>query len=470
MNLIKRFLNIKDIEKDVTDPSKRRLHEKQRALEISVKEGSATSFSNGISTTYISLFALAMKATTVQIGLLNSLSGFLAPLAQLYGSRMMDHKSRKKIVLKFVLLEALMWIPIAILGILFWKNILNEFMVPALVILYTILAITGSIVIPAWFSWMGDLIPEQDRGRYLSKRNQITGAVGLLGVLLGALVLDIFETRGFIFLGFSILFVLACTFRLIALHLFRKQFSPSIKIKKEDYFSLYSFLKRFDNYGKFAVYLGFFNLAIMIASPFFVVYMRNVLQFNYLTLTIISISSSTFYLLFSPLAGKFSDKYGNKKLFYAGNLFFVFSPIVWLFIKSPILLILVPQLIAGLANACFVISTTNFTYSAVKPEKRGICIAYTNVISGVGIFIGSLLGGFLIKIFSEHFQNPYFIIFAIASLSRLIVGLLFIPHLKDESKPNKLHPMRIVLAHHSRPVSAEIGWFRKIARKGGLVP
>ncbi|MEK6818620.1 MAG: MFS transporter [Nanoarchaeota archaeon] len=464
MNLIKRFFNINEIEKDVIASSNRKVHEEQKALEVSIKEGSALSFSAGLGTNYISLFALAMKASTMQIGLLSSLTGLMSPISQLYGSKSMDHHSRKKIVLKFAILEAAMWIPIIILGILFWKNIFQNYLSYALIFFYTILTIFSGIAVPAWFSWMGDLIPVKDRGKYLSKRNQITGLVGLLGVIIGAVLLDIFETRGLLLIGFSTIFALTFTFRLISILELKKQFSPKIRIKKEDYFSFKAFLKRFDNYGKFSVYLGLFNFAIMIASPFFIVYMREILEFNYLTLIIISISSSTFYLIFSPIMGRFADKYGNIKLFYTANLFFVFSPLIWIFIKSPILLILIPQLISGLANAALITSTTNFTYDAVRPQKRGICIAYTNLISGMGVFIGSILGGVLINVFSKYYTNPFFIIFGIASLTRLLVGVLFLPHLKEERKFKRLPPVKISLAHPFRAVHAEIGWFRKISK------
>ena len=50
----------------------------------------------------------------------------------------------------------------------------------------------------------------------------------------------------------------------------------------------------------------------MIASPFFAVYMLEELKFSYYMYIAVILSSSIFYLLFLPLAGKFSDKYGNQ--------------------------------------------------------------------------------------------------------------------------------------------------------------
>ena len=71
---------------------------KKRALEISIHEGAATSFSNGISNAYITPFALKLSAKEIHIGILSSIAGLIAPLMQLYGSKLMDSYGRKKIV------------------------------------------------------------------------------------------------------------------------------------------------------------------------------------------------------------------------------------------------------------------------------------------------------------------------------------------------------------------------------------
>src|SRR3989344_51278 len=114
-NPFKKSVDISDIEKEVDGNTKLKIKEKQKALEISIKEGSAASFSSSLGSSYITPFALALNSNAFHIGLLSSFSGITYPLAQLFGSKLMEKHSRKKIVLKFVLLEALMWIPIALL-------------------------------------------------------------------------------------------------------------------------------------------------------------------------------------------------------------------------------------------------------------------------------------------------------------------------------------------------------------------
>ena len=453
---------IGDIGKEVDGSTEKIKHSKEKALSQSINEGSASSFSSSIGDSYITPFALALNANPLQIGLLSSFSGLASPLSQLLGSRLMKKHSRKKIVLRFVFLQSLLWIPIALLGILFYKNIIPSSLPYLLIIFFSLLIGIGGLAYPAWFSWMGDLVPAKDRGRYFSIRNTATGIVGLAGVLIGAIVLDTFKKTGIVIIGFSILFFSAFIFRLISFSIFRKQYAPKFKVQKGDYFSLFDFIKRFDNFGKFAVYQALFYFALMIGSPFFAVYMLKELQFSYITFMIVTMSSSVFYLIFTPLIGKFSDKFGNVKLFYIYNICFAISPILWIMFKSPIYLILFPQILVGIANAAFVISVTNFTYDSVSPQKRGICVAYSNLLSGVGIFLGSILGGFLVNTYHPSSINPFIFIFLITAGARLLVALLFIPKIKDARPVERLPPMRIHLVHPFRTLNAEIGWFKAI--------
>tara|TARA_Y100000034_G_C6793957_1_gene355695 strand:- start:395 stop:982 length:588 start_codon:yes stop_codon:yes gene_type:complete len=189
------------------------------------------------------------------------------------------------------------------------------------------------------------------------------------------------------------------------------------------------------------------------------------LGFSYVSFMAVTISASVFYLLFSPLIGKFSDRFGNVKLFYIANFALVLTPILWTIFKSPIYLIIFPQLIAGIATAAFIISTTNFTYDSVSPQRRGICITYTNLLGGIGMFLGPLLGGALLNFWHPTSLNPFFFIFFIAAGARLLAGIIFLPRIKDERKVKKLPsrpPLSIDLTNPFRIIQSEIGWFTKI--------
>jgi len=69
----------------------------QKALNISIKEGSYSAISAGFGDNFIAPFAVALKASPLQIGLLTSFPNLLSPIAQSFGSRLIETRSRKKL-------------------------------------------------------------------------------------------------------------------------------------------------------------------------------------------------------------------------------------------------------------------------------------------------------------------------------------------------------------------------------------
>ena len=230
---------------------------KNKALKTSIKEGSSSSVSSSLGDGYISAFTTEMAQKTnpsnagLFIGALSAISSLASPIAQFYGSKLMEKHPRKKIVLAFVLLQALVWIPLAALSITFYLGYIRTQTLYIVIALYALIAVFGGFPYPSWFSWMGDIVPENKRGEYFARRNLITGLVGLVAVILGALVIKEFEKQSIVLIGFGIFFFLAFIFRFISYSIFKKQYSPDFKFKESYKISFSQFLKTKDNYKKF---------------------------------------------------------------------------------------------------------------------------------------------------------------------------------------------------------------------------
>ncbi len=418
----------KNILKDVKEKI-----EKEKTMKISIKEASAASVMSGLGNSYITPYALALNANNAQIGFLTSFVSLVSPFSQAFGSKLMEKISRKKIIVNFILLQALMWIPIIMLSLFFWRRIFTSYLPIILIVFYSIYAIFGSIATPSWFSLMGDIIPEKIRGRYFAKRNRIAGAVALISMIIGAFILDSFKTRGLILVGFSVIFLLAFIFRIISVNLLKKHHDIKLKLQKGYFFSLWQFVKKApsNNFGKFVIYVSLMNLATAIASPFFTVYMLKDLGFSYITFMLISISASISSIIFMPILGKFSDRYGNRELLKLGSILIPMLPILWLFSSSPYYLAFVPQIIGGFGWAAFNLAAGNFIYDSVTPQRRGLCVAYFNIFNGVGIFIGASLGGLLAQYLTIAFMNKLLFIFLISGFFRFVVVSIILHKIKE---------------------------------------
>jgi len=429
----------RDAGKNLADAEHKEELLKKQTMSLSIKEGCFASVASGAGDSYVLPYALAIGFNNFQIGLFRSFVGLLPPVFQYFGSRLMGKWKRKRIIINFVALQAFMWFSFLGIAFLYWKNLLALYLPYILIFAYTLLAIFGAVATPAWFSLLGDIVPSDYRGRYFSKRNRICETVSLLSFLGASFLLDYFKTKGFILLGFGILFLFAGVFRMISAGYFTKHYEPLLKIKKQDFFSFKTFIKnlRNTNFGRFTFFTTVFYLSIAIAGPFFTVYMLKNLGFSYITFMIVSLAGSVFSLLSLAFWGKFSDRYGNRKLMILGASFVSIMPFFWLFSKSPVYLALVPQFFSGIGWAAFSLSISNYIYDVNTPEKRALSLSYFNILVGFGSFFGALIGGYIAQYVTSIFTEGLFLLFILSGTLRAAASFMFLPQIEETRKVKK---------------------------------
>jgi len=415
------------------------------SLDLSVREGSLASVSTGFGLSYFSPFALAMNATSAQVGILYAITSLLPSIVQLRTSKLLERFSRKKLVLSGTLGKVLLWIPILFSGLLFYLGVPH--MVWAFIGLVSLFYVLIAISHPAWFSWMGSLVPEERRGKYFSRRNRAAGFFGVLTMIAGAVILDMAkgigirfgDAVGFTLLGFGVLFVFAALIRIWSMRLLKRQYEPRIKIRKRDYFSFWQFLKNGVRtpFGRFTVYRGILSFVVGIAGPFWVVYMLRDLGFSYIWYMLVTVSSIVFQLVFLPLLGKVSDRFGNVRLIRICSWAIMLTPVLWIasvFIDSSVMmkvyLLIVPSVVGGFGWAGYNLAVNNYVYDSVSGPKRSFGLCYMNLMVGVGMFFGAGLGS-LIAWTGVSFMNPLLFIFGLSALGRLLVALVGAKFLRE---------------------------------------
>lgn len=78
--------------------------------------------------------------------------------------------------------------------------------------------------------------------------------------------------------------------------------------------------------------------------------------------------------------------------------------------------------------------TSNFIYDAVTPEKRPRCIAYFNVLNGLFLSAGALLGGLVVKFLPGLFGFQILTLFLISAVLRFLV-VFYMHALVKEVRP-----------------------------------
>ncbi|MCC5874337.1 MAG: MFS transporter, partial [Gammaproteobacteria bacterium] len=127
-----------------------------RSLRHSVKDGVYFSAMIGSAESYFAAFAVFLKASAAQIGMLAALPPVLASLSQLLSAWLGRRLGqRRKIIVFGALLQAAALIPLALLPLAFPAHAL-----PLLILCTVIYFIGPNLGAPQWGSLMGDLVPE----------------------------------------------------------------------------------------------------------------------------------------------------------------------------------------------------------------------------------------------------------------------------------------------------------------------
>ena len=409
---------------------------KHNARRRSIKEGIFASMKGSFGDHYILPFAIAINVSNSAVAFLGSISGLFGPLSQIFCSKLIEKYPRKKIVLKSIFFESLIWLPLIAISILFYKGILTEILPLIFMLFFSMYIFIANVGVPAWFSWMGDLVDGKYRGRWFSKRDMIIGFISAVLAIIASFFLDYLKKNSLTMLGFAILFSLAFISRLISWWILKKQYEPKMKLDKAYYFSFWDFLRQApkNNFGKFSMFRAFFGFASSMSSVLLAVYFLRILEFSYANYMIITMSVTLFSLIFLELWGKFADAHGNYLVLYISSFLISTIPVLLILSPSPFYLVLVPQFISGFSWAGFNLASGNFIYDNVSPQKRAIAVSYYNMVVGIGVFLGAGFTALLIKFLTINLIKSVLIIFVLSSLARLFVILWWIPKIKEVKK------------------------------------
>jgi MFS family permease len=411
----------------------------EKSRKYSLKEGVFSTIKDSVSGNYITPFAIAINSPNYLIGLLSSITGLIGPISEWRSSRLIGKVPRKKIVLTAVLFEILSWIPLILVALLYYYGIIVSLLPLMLLVFFSLYVISANAGSPAWFSWIGDLVDENKRGRWFGKRNAIIGFVTIISALTTSIILDFLKKRNFVMFGFIILFLIAMIARIISRYYLSKQYEPPIKIEKESYFSFFQFIKKApkNNFGRFAIFKSLLNGAQAVGGPFFTVYLLKQLNFSYVEIIAISISTTLFTLISIGWWGKFSDKYGNYQVLRITLILVALCPIAYLFSTNHIYLILVPQILSGIGWGGFNLAASNYVFDCVTIPRRGLVLSYSDLLTGIGVFIGGITGVIIISTLNISFMNLFLLVFLISGILRFAAGLLMLPKIKEVKQKEK---------------------------------
>ena len=421
-------------------PSARRLAADpvvDRSLKHSIWDGVFFSAMVGGAESYVSAFAIFLKATTAQIAVLASLPPLLASFMQLVSAWLGRRTGkRKEIIVAGALIQATCFVPMALLPLLF-----PHAAVMLLVVVVVFYFAGPNLGSPQWGSLMGDLVPGNRRGRFFALRTRLSSLASFTALIAAGFVLDAFDSAGATYWGFAGVFGVAALCRLASAYHLNRIHDPGGQVAALEapwHAEIWRGLRQ-TGLWRFSLFHASMQFAVAIASPFFTLYMLRDLEFSYLQFMVNTAASMCMQFLTLNRWGRLSDLFGNRIILITTGCIIPVLPSLWLVSPNYVYLLGV-QSVSGLVWAGFTLSATNFVFDLTPSAHRATLMAVHNVLAAMAVFLGAVIGGYLgthlptqIELFGARFEwlTSLYGVFAISAFARLCVAGVFLPRLEE---------------------------------------
>mgnify|MGYP001558976546 CR=1 FL=1 len=395
------------------------------------------SAANSIVNSYIIPFAIAMKASAIEVGLLSSARNIAATFAQVPGALLTQYASRKSIWVVSMLMARLLWLPIVAMALL---GIVNVALFIVLMAFYSFFLALNN---PAWASMVGDMVPDKIRGKYFGNRNMVAGLSGMVATFAAGIMLAY---------GFAPIFAISFLLAIVTIVIFLRIKEPQTKIAYHYKHSLSlniaglkDFFETNRNLVIFTLFISMMYFAVNIAGPFFVVYMLDDLAIGYVWFGAIVAFGAFVTVIFHPYWGSLIDRFGERKIIFINAILVCAVPFFWIFATSPWHLLAI-EFFASFAWSGFELAAFNFLLDVTPAEKRPVYIANHTFLRGIAIFSGTLIGSFIVHSLRDSsflFMHGIQIIFFFSFLLR-IAALALLPYIHEADIKQSAIPVRYV--------------------------
>ncbi|MHB9155800.1 MAG: MFS transporter [Endomicrobiales bacterium] len=396
----------------------------KRSLDASWKEGVVAQVMISIFDFYLIPYALFLGASTQEIGFLVAIPNLISSLSQFLAVQAVRITGNRRLVLIYgIALQAILLAPVVVLPFLPVSR--------KIIILIALMATyrgLGSIIGPAWGSLVSDYLPAGQRGQYFGWRQRMVSIAGIAGVAFWGSLLSVVRQLN-PNTGFTVVFMGAVLFRCISLYFTTRMADVPLAHTEEAPLSFVTFLKSFkqNNLVRFIFYVTSITFATQLAAPYFSVQMLKNLNFSYFSYTAVTMASVVASLIAFPLWGRNADHVGNVQVLKSTGFLLPVIPVLWMFGRTPLELILI-EMLSGFVFSGFGLATTNFIYDAVPAARRVRYIGYYNVINSGAIFLGATLGGFLAERLPPLLGYRLVTLFLISAVLRFAADFMLSPH------------------------------------------
>lgn len=397
----------------------------QKNKRFSIINGTYSAVAQNILSGFLTLYAIqALHATNQQIGLINSLPQMMNLLVMIPGAMLINRLASKKKFTAFAFFAARFCI-FLIAMIPFLPTANHAWF---LVITFALMGLPNSLAALSWQSFIGDLIPQSDRGSFFGKRNRNNTIAAMLSVLTVGILLNLFDKSNPA--PYQFFFILA--FLMGAMEVFYlnrhieisrvSEIEEQVQAKKENK------LKALFREKPFILFLScslLFNFGWQMAWPIFSIYNIQYAHASALWLSIFTVVSQMAQIISFPFWGRMADKYGNMMILFVVACGMAIVPTLTIF-STNYFYLMMTNFFSGLSLSGITMLLFNQTLNLSPENGRTSFIASYNVAIGLVGFVSPMVGTWLLdQVGMSLTMNISTTIRFAGAFSFLVVALLY---------------------------------------------
>lgn len=363
----------------------------QRNLRNFFFDGLFSAASDSFILTYLTLFVLALGASTAEIGWMTALASLSATLLLIPGAKMTDRTvNRKRIVITFAgIMSRLPLILMATIPLIFK----GPTAIWVAIVLKVVIDAARNLALPAWTSITADIVPLAWRGRYFATRNVAMGVATMVVTYgIGEFITQIGDPQ-----GYQWALILAFVLGLSSTWYFSRLQEPKenrnqTALQNYKFRGLVSTLQTDKNFLTFWIYTAIWTFSLNIAGPFFNVFLVRDLKTTASLIGIIAVVGKIAALPSQRIFGLLADRWGPRKLMWLTTIMIPLLPISWYFVQASWQAIPI-NIVGGVLWAGYNLASFNMLLEIAPADQRARYSALYQIAITISTAAGAALGG-----------------------------------------------------------------------------
>lgn len=277
---------------------------------------------------------------------------------------------------------------------------------------------------PVWNRWMTDLVHTDESSQFFTRRLRSTQYGTLIGLLFAGYALSHGLVVGSIIGGFALTFFVAATSRGVSSYFLSKKDDGALNHRHEGLREILPKFAKSSTERDLLLFLFLFGIAVYVSSPFVNPFLLGKLDFGPTAYTFALVALFLGKIVGFTCMHRFLGKWTSEKAMILGALGIAPLPSLWMFSTTPMTASIL-QAVSGFGWGIYEASLALILFRRLRNDSKVALMTLINFVQCMAILAGGLLGGAWLKFFGES-TFAYTTVFALSSMMRLLVCLLFI--------------------------------------------